>query len=276
MKIWFQLISSEARVPHFFEAVRRQSRDAAGVGTEVTVRGTTNGGLFDQHASLLQLDEVELLNIASREVAQRGYSVYAMANCLDPALDGLREILDVPVVSLMEAGCFVASLVGDRFGVIAPNSKMRYRIADLLGARGYEHKLAGITSLQFDHVPDMDKMFTDRSVADNVIQALADNAEELVASGAEVILIPGPVASLVAREKIQSLHGAVVLDMYAALINVAEGVGRLVSSTGLQTSRAGRYAAPPAAAVASAFTQLSSEIRAVATGGGLGTSVEDR
>ena len=46
-----------------------------------------------------------------------------MGNSLDPALSVLRELLDIPVVSTLQAGCTAAMTLGGRIGVIATNTK---------------------------------------------------------------------------------------------------------------------------------------------------------
>ena len=252
MKIWYQLVSSPVRSSNFLNAVQEHCNAVASPGTEVLVRGTPRGGFADQYSSLLHLDGAEILRLARSGATAESVDVYAMANCLDPAVQGLRELLDVPVLTLMEVGCFVATLMGERFGVIAPNRKMIPTLTNIISGYGYASRLTDMVPLEFGRITDMDALFVDDDFAKSTVEAIETQAAQLVKGGAEVILTPGPIACLVAREGLTSVDGAPVIDMYAALVGFAESVGNL-ASRGLRTSRLGAYSSPTADQVEQAF-----------------------
>src|SRR4051794_37551550 len=97
MKIWFQLMASEARSPGFIAAVQRQLETVVSPGTEIKVRGTTHGAYSDQFRLLFHYDEREIIENGLR-AQKEGYGVYAIGNSLDPGVVALREVLDIPVV----------------------------------------------------------------------------------------------------------------------------------------------------------------------------------
>lgn len=246
MKIWFQLVSSEKRLPNFLAELRAQCGATAASGTTIVVSGTPNGALGDHYASFLQLDALDIVRIARGEVAGQGYSAYALANSLDPALDALREQLDIPVLSLMQVGCSLAPMIGDRFGVIVPNFKFVTMYRDVVASHGLSDKLAGIFPLGFDRIADHDVTFADQAACDEVIGEVEVAARRLVEQGAEVIMAPGPVGCLLAKHRVTEIAGAQVLDMYSALVKVSEAMGYMADNLGLTTSRHRRYRQPPA------------------------------
>jgi allantoin racemase len=245
MKIWYQLVSSTKRLPHFIEELQVQCDAAAAAGTQVIVSGTPNGALGDHYASFLQLDAIDIVKIMRQNVLGQDFDAYALANSLDPALDSLREQLDIPVTSLMQVGCSLAPMLGDTFGIITPNFKFMPMYRDVVAQHGLSSKLAGITPLGFDRISDHDAMFADSSAADASIAHLQDAARLLVDQGAEVILAPGPAGLLLSKHKISEMHGARVLDLYASLVKVTESMGFLASHSGMVTSRYRRYQMPP-------------------------------
>jgi allantoin racemase len=246
VKIWFQLVSSRKRLPDFLDTLQRQCDEIAAAGTEVHVRGTPNGALGDHYATFLHHDADEILRLLHTDVLPGNYDVYALANSLDPALDALREQLDVPVLSVMQVGCSIASMLGDRFGLIIPNEKFVPKYRDVVESYGMSSKLAGMSPHAVDRISDHNAMFTDDDVAVRTYSRIEACAEDLVAQGSEVIMVAGITASLLRKLDVREIHGARVLDMYSTLVKVAEAMGFLADACGMTTSRVRRYRVPPA------------------------------
>ena len=247
MKIWFQLVSSRKRLPDFLDALQAQCDAVAAPGTVVDVRGTPNGALGDHYASFLHHDADEILRLLHTDVLGAGYDVYALANSLDPALDALREQLDVPVLSVMQVGCSVATMLGDRFGLIIPNGKFVPTYRDIVAGYGLERKLAGIAPLGFTTISDHNAVFRDEQAARITLDVISECARTLVDQGSEVVMAAGIVACLLHKHGVTELHGARVLDMYSTLVKVSEAMGYLAEHVGMTTSRVLRYQVPPAA-----------------------------
>ena len=135
MKIWFQLMASEQRSPGFIAAVQQQLDSCVSPSTEVVVRGTTHGAFADQYRLLFHYDEREIITNGLQ--AQRdGFDVFALGNSLDPGVVALREVLDIPVVVQMEVSCSVAMMTGEKFGVVATNTKSEPRYREIVHSYG--------------------------------------------------------------------------------------------------------------------------------------------
>jgi allantoin racemase len=252
MRIWMQMVSSQARLPNFLLALQQHANSVVAADTEVLVRGTTYGALGDQHALFLHFDVDEVIRLAHAEVDSRKYAVYALANSLDPGLDALRELLDIPVLSLMQVGCSVAGMLGDRFGLVVPNDKIRLIYARLVASYGMRERLAGVGHLGFDRIADQDLMFTDDDAADRAIDAIRMIGAGLVRQGAETLMVPGPSGLLLARHGVREIEGAPIIDLYSTLIKVSESIGFLADRCGMRTSRSLRYQRPPESLIAEA------------------------
>jgi allantoin racemase len=245
MKIWYQLISSRDNLPEFVRALERLCVQAAAPGTEVVIRGTATGGVGDDYASVRQVHAFEIVSNAIHEVAPGGFGCYVMANSLDPGLDALRELLDVPVLSLLQVGSSLAAMVGDQFGVIAPNPRFAAAYEDLIIGYGLGSRFAGAESLSFIEIPAIDEVFKDALLAASTVEALSVAATALRRRGAEVVLVPGPLSCLLGRDKVFELAGLPVIEVYTAVLKIAETAATLGVIGGLRTSRIGRYAQPP-------------------------------
>ena len=143
-----------------FDAMQKHLDSVANPGTIVNLQGTAVGGFADQYWAFLHLDGSRVLT-SSLENAANGFTadVYAMANSLDPGVSGLREILDVPVLTLMEVACSLAPSFGDRYGFLVPNRRFHHTYRDLVAAYGLEAELGGIDHLGYDRILDMRKVF---------------------------------------------------------------------------------------------------------------------
>jgi allantoin racemase len=252
MRIWIQLVSSPTRLPNFLAALQKHADSIVAPGTEVSVRGTEHGALGDHYAHFLHFDADEILRLAHREVRGADYAVYALANSLDPALDALRELLDVPVLSIMQVGCGIATMVGDSFGVCVPNAKIQSMYTRMIGSYGLGDRLAAVGHLGFDRIADQDRMFTDEAAAEQNLAAVHEVARGLVRAGAETLLVPGPSGLLLSNHGVREIDGAPIVDLYTTLIKISESVAFLADRCGLATSRVLRYQQPPEQLVAEA------------------------
>jgi allantoin racemase len=251
VKIWFQLMASEHRSPGFIAAVQEQLNGCVSPSTEVVVRGTTHGAFADQYRLLFHYDEREIITNGLQ--AQRdGFDVYALGNSLDPGVVALREVLDIPVVVQMEVSCAVACMTGETFGVVATNRKSEPRYREIVHGYGLAGRLAGVDSVQFDHLPRIHEAFTDPEVAAKVIDAYTASARRLAALGADTVIGAGVHTTIAAQYGLREVDGVVVQDTYALLARFAETAGAIHQYTGTWTSRGPRYAKPSPAVLARA------------------------
>lgn len=244
MKIWFQLMASEQRSPGFISAVQEQLDQVVSPGVEVNVRGTTHGAYADQYRLLFHYDEREIIALGMQAQAD-GYDVFALGNSLDPGVVALREVLDIPVVVQMEVSTSVACMTGEKFGVVATNTKAIPRYREIVQSYGYENRLAGIDSVQFDHLPRIHEGFTDPEVASAVVEAYRASARRLIAQGADTIIGGGVHTTLAAAAGLREVDGAIIQDTYALVARFAEAAAAIHHYTGQWTSRGPLYAKPP-------------------------------
>jgi allantoin racemase len=253
-EVWFQVLSSRTKTPEMFDAMQKHLDSVANPGTIVNLQGTAVGGFADQYSAFLHLDGSRVLT-SSLENAANGFTadVYAMANSLDPGVPGLREILDVPVLTLMEVACSLAPSFGDRYGFLVANRRLRHHYRDLVAAYGLEAKLGGIDHLGYDRILDMRKVFVgDQSEVDACMGAVEAGFERLGRSGVEVAFVAGPVGALLSGSGVTELSGVRYLDALGLLLKVSEGVAGL---SGLTTSRFHRYAQPPVSLLREALAE---------------------
>lgn len=136
--------------------------------------------------------------------------IYCFGN---PALEGAREAVSIPVVGLGEAAEVAAMPLGDRFGIIStlPEAVPRhYRKARLLGTDG---KLAAVVPLGLKVL-----QLGERG---RVIEAAVAAGRELLARGAQVVVL-GCGSLLGVADELRKELGVPVVVPAVAAIKLAE------------------------------------------------------
>ncbi|MFJ4540670.1 aspartate/glutamate racemase family protein [Streptomyces tibetensis] len=212
------------------EEIVRGARAAAGPGTTVTGLTPTWGpesaeGWLDSY-----LSAAAVLDTLQTYDGPR-YDAVVMAGFGEHGREGVRELVDVPVVDITEAAAHLACLLGRRYGVVTTLERSCGQIEDSLETAGVARNCAAIvgTGLNVLDLGDEERTET----------AFLAAAERACAAGAEVLVLGCAGMTGLQRVVGQKL-GLPVVDGVAAAVRLAESLVAL----GLTTSRVGSYAGP--------------------------------
>ena len=254
MRIWHQSFIVLEDAPAYADRVRRHIDRVKRPGTVVDLHGLLPetypidypGGdlgysfLFGVHS--LQWPAAAL-------AAQRqGYDAFAMCTIIDPLSREIKTIVDIPVVAAGETCFHIASMHGQRFGLMLFMDRVIPRYRQLIEWCGLAGRCADIrpSGLGFG---DVMKGFDNPGP---VIDRFRETARAMIAAGADVI-IPGeiPMNVLLAAEGVHRVDDVPVVDCLGVTLKMTEMMVELKASTGLAHSRHGWHnAAPPAARLA--------------------------
>ncbi|NEE21645.1 Asp/Glu/hydantoin racemase [Streptomyces sp. SID7499] len=212
------------------EEIVRGARAAAGPGT--TVDGLTPAwgpasaeGWLDSYLSAAAvLDTL-------RTYDGPPYDAVVMAGFGEHGREGVRELVDAPVVDITEAAAHLACLLGRRYGVVTTLERSHGQIEDSLETAGVARNCAAIvgTGLNVLDLGDEERTET----------AFLAAAERACAAGAEVLVL-GCAGMTGLQRIVGEKLGLPVVDGVAAAVKLAESLVAL----GLTTSRIGTYAEP--------------------------------
>ncbi|GAA2282595.1 aspartate/glutamate racemase family protein [Streptomyces hawaiiensis] len=212
------------------EEIVRGARAAAGPGTTVTGLTPTWGpesaeGWLDSYLSAAAV----LDTLRTYDGPQ--YDAVVLAGFGEHGREGVRELVDVPVVDITEAAAHLACLLGRRYGVVTTLERSCGQIEDSLETAGVVRNCAAIvgTGLNVLDLGDEERTET----------AFLAAAERACAAGAEVLVLGCAGMTGLQRVVGQKL-GLPVVDGVAAAVRLAESLVAL----GLTTSRVGSYAGP--------------------------------
>lgn len=248
MRIWHQSFTVLEDLPAYAERMRQHIRLIVRPETVVDLHGMMPGTypadypgddlsysfLFSMHGNQWIINALK--------AASAGYDAYAMCTLPDPRLREIRTIVDIPVVGAGETCFHIASMTGQRFGMLLFNDRMIARYSDQLRAYGLSERCAGVRPVGFGFQEAL-QGFDNPGL---VIEKFRDAARKLIAEGADVI-IPGeiPLNVLLASEGVRRVDDVPLIDAFGLTIKMAETMVDLKASTGLSHSRHGWFNSAP-------------------------------
>ena len=119
-----------------------------------------------------------------KQAEREGYDAVVPLGTLDLGVDGGKSAVDIPVVGPTEAALHVASLIGDKFGLIIYHERQLPFMRAIVRRYGMEDHVAGFGVSGFD-LPDL------AAHHDEVVANFVSEAKRLIALGAEVIIPMG-------------------------------------------------------------------------------------
>ncbi|QNP73314.1 Asp/Glu/hydantoin racemase [Streptomyces roseirectus] len=159
------------------------------------------------------------------------YDAVVMAGFGEHGREGVRELVDVPVVDITEAAAHLACLLGRRYGVVTTLERTCGQIEDSLELAGVARNCAAVVSTGLGVLELTDPARTEA--------AFLNAAEHARAAGAEVLVL-GCAGMTGLQQVVAEKLGMPVVDGVGAAVKLAESLVAL----GLSTSRAGSYAKP--------------------------------
>src|SRR5215471_13028355 len=166
---------------------------------------------------------------AFREAERQGYDAAVPLGMLDLGIDGGKSAVDIPVVGPFEATFHVASLLGDRFGLIVYHPRTIPFTRAMARRYQMESKIAGIRSVGFA-LPDIS------ANRDQMVQNFVAHARALIQEDGAEVIIPMGITQCPIHIKpdwLQEQLGVPVVEGFGAPIRMAA----LLAGLGLRQSR---------------------------------------
>jgi allantoin racemase len=213
------------------EKVAAQARASASPGTEiVAVTGRFGARVIGTRAEHA-IGEHSTLALVAEHASSCDAVVIAVS--YDTGLCAARELLNVPVVGMTEAGLLTACMLGGRVGVVTFGRRVRPLYEELVTAYGLSARIAGWRTLESTAAYQ-------RGAHETLDAELIAAANDLVErDGAETVLLTGAVMAGVPA-RLQSAVPVPLIDGIDCAVRQAELLHRL----GAPKPRAGSYAAP--------------------------------
>jgi allantoin racemase len=244
MRIWHQSFTVLDDVPHYRDALARHLSSQAGPDTTIDLHGMRAGtypsdypGTHIGHVYLAGLHKEQFVGAALR-AQDEGYDAFLIATIPDTAYEEVRSLVDIPVVAFGQTSVLMASMLGDRVGIVNFIAELEPQLRRNL--RNYRlDQLVG-------PIVQVEAGFTDVMAAyaepAPLLAAFEAAARRAIDAGANVI-VPGegPLNVFLADQGVSSVDEVPVLDSLGTCVRVAE----LRAAVGQRPSRRGFHHSQP-------------------------------
>ncbi|SOC37809.1 aspartate/glutamate racemase family protein [Ureibacillus acetophenoni] len=248
MKIWHQSLTSIENVPAYRDAVIAHIKKIARPDVEVVLHGMSNDtypteypGHFITYSYLQNLHREQFIkNALIAESA--GYDCMFIGTIPDVGLLEARTVVDIPVIGYGQASMHIASMLGDRIGIVNFLKPLADQLKYNATRYGLSEKLGPIVQTTVGFY-DILEGFKD---PDPVIDAFVKAAQNAIDQGADVI-IPGegPMNVFLATHGVSRIGDVPIIDSFAAGIKMCESLTDLQKNSGVSMTRKGYFNAKP-------------------------------
>lgn len=247
MRLFYQSMGVARRSESgpYATALGNALRRAALAETEIAVVGLAPGrALADQYRYLEYLDTGEILDNGLRAEAE-GYDAFLVGNVFEPGLHELRELLNIPVLGLLECSVHLACLMGASFSVVNVNPKFVRRVTENVARTGLGGRMVSIDRMEVEGGRAVDAAFEDAAVCAGVVDRFNEAARIGIAKGAETVIPAGGIVmTALAHAGVHAVDGVPIVNGLIALLKTAEMAVQIRRLTGGFTSKRMMYAPP--------------------------------
>jgi Asp/Glu/hydantoin racemase len=201
----------------------------------------------EMHSYLHHLAAGEIFH-AVVQAERDGFDGALIACFHDPMLREARQAVNIPVVGFGESSMVLATLMGQKFGVVTISPYTVHDTEENISKYGLRDRCAGVRCI-FEPGDEQEKAMVD---ARRAIEIFTIASRELIAQGAEVIL-PGcglmapalrfaPGAEELYPNGLTEVDGVPIADIYGNAIKCLETLVALRKAGSCWISRKGLYA----------------------------------
>ena len=179
---------------------------------------------------------------------EEGFDAVALGCFLDPVLDELKELVDIPLLSLGECGLHVAAMLGRRVALLSHTASLNTKFhGDLVHKYGLAPQAGPMVGFELPFAE------LEAGLAGNAEACLARiraAGREAIAQGADVIVLACGLMNLVAiRNGLTEIDRVPVLDISGVLLKLTEAMVVLRRTSGVRIGRTGYFERPESAEI---------------------------
>jgi allantoin racemase len=202
--------------------------------TKIVTKQAKEGARSFESAYEEVLSAMEVFRLV-KEANERKYDAVVLACFGDPHITGSREISDIPIYGIAQASMHLASIIGNKFSVVAPSKWMKPAIEQSVRHLGLETRLASVRTMQ---IPVLTAE-RDRN-SDSFINSIVEASRKAIDEDYAEVIILGCSVLAGLDKKVEKILKAPVLDGVVCAVKLAEAC----HDYGLSHSKVGTYRKP--------------------------------
>lgn len=241
MRIWYQSSTPLGHDPMwspYEESIRRHVQKVAEPDTEVQVHGVMATHLLAERSSYAQyLNQAQIINNAIN-AEREGYDAFCVACTGDPGFSEIREVVGIPVVFLSQSCFHLASILANKFSLIAHNRNGLLELRQKIRQYGLEDRFVPCSAFNLTLL-ELVKGFSN---PEPIVDVVKETAREAIENGAGILLCSCNILNMILVDYgLMEIDGIAILDTAGTIVKMAEFMvalrqaGICSSKTGLRT-----------------------------------------
>lgn len=240
MRIWYQSSASLGRDlmwRPYQESLKRHVRKVTRPDTKVEVHGVkVTHPLVERSRYAQYLNQAQIINNAIT-AEREGYDVFCVACTLAPGFVEIREVVNIPVAFLSESCFHLASILADKFSLLAYNKNILLALRQKIRQYGLEDRFILCRTFSLS-LPDLVSGFNHPQP---IIEIVKQAGREAIENGAGILITACNILNMVLVDcGLREIDGVSILDTAGAMVKVAEFMVDL-KQAGISRSKAGLY-----------------------------------
>jgi len=220
--------------PITLEMITRTARKYANAGTEIIGLHSPNGAKNIDSYYGDYMSAPHMIEAVRRTVAHDHFDAVVLCGFGNVGIYALKEVLDIPVVSISEASMALACLLGHRFSTLTMLQQFIPYQQDLVRLWGFEAKCASVRGININVEDAVIKR-------EQTLQELSTQVKKIVSEDQADVIILACAGLCGYDEQLSALAGVPVIDPVVAGVKLAESlVGMQLSHSKMR-----KFHAPP-------------------------------
>ena len=253
MRIWVQsaiAIGKDAQAGSYEKSLKRRTQEVARPDTIVDVHGIDVAPPGPDRYHLTEHIAISWIVKNARRAEKAGYDSFVVVCTLDPGFYELREMLDIPLVYILESSVQLACLLAPKFSFLTHNELLLLRVTEKVKQYGLGERMTPGACLDIS-VKDINTMYENPRP---YLDALIEKGRKVIEQGANIILVSGnPVNLFLLDQGVREIDGVPILDVCGATVKFGEFMVDL-KNIGIVRTKKGLYTTPSKEELATLLT----------------------
>ena len=230
----------ESRTSFYYKALRENIKTMVRDGTSIELFWPKKGYSDSTRAWTEAYNSLESVK-GYYEAWKAGYDGIVIACVLDPGLIQARSIIDIPVAGACESAALFASMLGNKYSVIAHDRIVGAAMDDCIKRSGLAEKLASIryaplgfgeAAALYQDPPKLVRVFRESAV-----RVIEEDGAEAIIPGCTVL------STMLTSQGVYEIDGVPLVDPVWAALKMAEVLVDLKKAYGMGVCRSTIYSA---------------------------------
>lgn len=221
MKVWCQSCGAFGKNPiwnEYEQSLNIRAQEIIRSDTTVEFHGCSVIPGVDGYYAALNICKMQSIRNAIR-AEREGYDVFVMISNADAGYHEIREMVDIPVVFMLENAIHFALLFSPNFAFFTHNKAILSKKLDYTKQYGLAERMVqgGHLDIKYTDWPDM--FGNPKKYIDNIIQ----RAREIISNGAGILISAAlPLSIWLIKQGVNKIDGVRILDSFGCALKMAE------------------------------------------------------